>query len=254
MNCNATRVLALLLAASTMNAAEFAVASIRPNTAGNFGKEGSERDKITISPTSLIMWNVTLQTCLRWAYDIRDYQITGPGWLTSEHYDISAKTSEDTDVPQMRRMLQRLLTERFRMSVHYEAKELPVYVMTVKRKDKLKPATGPGPGTARPVGGAFEFRNFSMAELADRLATRPFKVDRLVLDRTGLEGLYDFKVELAGDLIGLKHALEGIELGSPGAPSMLPILQDQLGLAFKSQKAPVDSLTIDHAEKVPSGN
>ena len=241
-------------AAQVPSAPEFAVASVRSNRAGNAGGEGSEKEKITVTPTSLTMWNVTLRSSLLWAYDMRDYQVAGPGWLSSERYDIAAKTSEAAALQQMRLMLQKLLAERFLMSVRYEAKELPVYMMSVKRRDKLKPSVGVGPGAMLPTGGAIEFRNYSMSELADRLATRPFKVDRVVLDRTGLEGAFDFKVEFAADLSGLKHALEGIELASPGAPSMLPILQEQLGLVFKAQKAPVDCVIVDHAERVPSGN
>ena len=260
--CKIRRAVAVLFVAATLveagnaqsaSAAEFAVASIRPNRAGNMKGEGSDNEKTTISPTSLIMWNVTLRSCLRWAYGLHDYQVEGPGWMASDRFDISAKTSEESTVEQMKLAVQKLLGDRFKMTVRYEAKELPIYAMSVKRRDKLKAAAG-GERTMRPAGGAMEFRNFSMADLAERLGVRPFKLDRIVLDRTELPGLFDFKVEFSDDINGLKRALEGIELGSPGAPSMLPLLQEQLGLAFKPQKAPIDSLIVDHALRVPSGN
>jgi uncharacterized protein (TIGR03435 family) len=126
--------------------------------------------------------------------------------------------------------------------------------MFVKRRDKLKASGGGDVSSMLPIGGAIEFRNYSMADLAEHLGARPFKLDRVVIDRTGLDGLYDFKVEFATDGAGMKHALEGIEQGSQGAPSMLPILQEQLGMVFKPQKALVDSLIVERAERVPSGN
>ena len=237
--------------------ADFAVASVRPNLiAKSEPKEGDE-EKITLSPGSLIMWNVTLRSCLRWAYDLRDYQIVGPSWLASEHYDISAKASGPVPTRDMRQMLQRLLVDRFHMIVRIEAKELPVYAMSLststRKRDRLKPSTGDQP-VMKPVDGALEFRAYLMADLAERLATRPFKLDRMVIDKTALDGRYDFKVEFASDGGGMKGALEAMELNTPGAPSMLPFLQDQLGLVFKAQKAPIDSLIIDHAERIPSGN
>jgi uncharacterized protein (TIGR03435 family) len=253
MNYNAIRVSALLLTALTANAADFAVASIRPNATGNLKGEGSENEKISFTPTSLTMWNVTLRSCLRWAYGMRDYQITGPGWLDGNHFNITAKTSEDSTVEDLRIALQNLLRDRFQMQVRYEAKEMPVYAMSVRRPGKLKPATG-GEPSMLPAGGAIEFHNYSMGELAERLASRPFKLDRRVVDRTGLDGLFDFKVELSNDLTGLKHALEGIELEVSGAPSMMSVLQEQLGVVFKPQKAAIDSLIVDRAEKMRTGN
>src|SRR5438045_2529586 len=111
MNLTAIRVSALLSMTLASHAqSEFAVASVKPNLAGNAGGEGSDRQKITLSPSSLIMWNVTLRSCIRWAYDLRDYQISGPAWLASERLDITAKTSGDVPVKEMKLMLRRLLT------------------------------------------------------------------------------------------------------------------------------------------------
>jgi uncharacterized protein (TIGR03435 family) len=240
-----------------LRAEDFAVASVRSNPTANAGaKEGLE-EKITLSPAGVIMWNVTLRSCIRWAYDMPDNQVFGPGWLASQHYDISAKAQGDVPVREMRIMMQRLLADRFQLAVRFDAKVLPVYEMTLapsgKKRDRLKPSSN-GEPSMKPEGGAIEFHGYSMKEFAERLAARPFKVDRPVMDKTRLEGLYDFKVEFAAEGAGMKLALEGIEQGSPGAPSMIPMLQDQLGLVFKAVKAPVDSLVVEHAEKLPTGN
>jgi len=236
---------------------EFAVSSVRPNQVGNSGgKEGFE-EKITVTPASVIMYNVTLRSCVRWAYDLRDYQVFAPSWLASQHYDITAKPSAEASVPEMRLMMRRLLADRFRLIVRQEAKELPAYAMTVspssRKRERFKSSTG-GEQSMKFSGGSIEFHAYSMADLAERLGSRPFKLDRLVVDKTGLEGTYDFKLEVAEDVRGMKLAFEGMEQNSPGSPSILTFLQDQLGLVFKAQKAPVESLIVVSGERVPTGN
>ncbi len=249
---------ALLAAAAvsrTLAAADFAVASVKPNLMGNAGGEGSEREKIAISPAGLTMRNVSLRSCIRWAYGVRDYQISGPGWMASQRYDIAANSASPASGEELRAMMQKLLAGRFKMALHRESKELPVYAMVVGKKGgKMQPAAGGG-SSMRPVGGALVFNNYSMAELAERLATRPFNLDRLVLDRTGLDGAFDFTLKFAENENELKHTLEGMEQGSADQGlSMFTILQEQLGLNFKARKAPVESLVIEHAEKVPAEN
>jgi uncharacterized protein (TIGR03435 family) len=234
---------------------EFAVASVKASQRGNAGGEGSEREKISISPGGLIMRNVSLRSCIRWAYGVRDYQISGPGWLASERYEIAAKSSAPASSDELRQMAQKLLADRFKLTLHRESRELPVYAMVAGKKGaKLRPAAG-GETTMLPLGGALVFRNCSMAELADRLGARPFSLDRLVLDKTGLDGAFDFTLKFSDNAGDLKHTLEGMEQGGGDqGPSMFTILEGQLGLAFKTQRAPVASLVIDHAEKIPTEN
>jgi uncharacterized protein (TIGR03435 family) len=101
-----------------------------------------------------------------------------------------------------------------------------------------------------PSGGELVFRNCSMADLAEKLANRPFKLDLPVLDRTGLEGRFDFALKLASNDNELKHTLEGMEQG----PSIFVFFQDQLGLKLELKKAPLDVLIIDSVERIPIGN
>lgn len=237
-------------------APEFAVASVKPNPQGNAGAEGSEREKITLSPVGVSMRNITLRSCLIWAYDMRDSQISGPAWLASEHFDIVANASGPVSPDRLRPMMQKLLTDRFKLELHRESKDVPVYAMTLapKKTSKLQPATGED-SSMIPSGGAMIFRNYSMPDFADRLTSRPFKLDRLVIDKTGLTGIFDFKINFAENEAGMKHTLEGMEQGKADqVTSMLTILQEQLGLTFKPQKSPVETLVIDRAEKVPTAN
>src|SRR5580698_1440519 len=118
----------------------FDVASVKPNRAG-IG-ENAPREKITASPGSLTMQNVSLQTCIKWAYGLRDFQISGPGWLASEKYQIAAKAPGPAPEPELRLMLRALLSERFKLKTHMETKEKPVYELVVaKNGPKLHAAT-----------------------------------------------------------------------------------------------------------------
>ena len=227
----------------------FDVASVKPDKAG-FG-ETAPREKITASPGSLTMQNVSLQACIKWAYGLRDFQIAGPGWISSEHYDISAKASGAASVSELRVMLRALMAERFQLKSHTETKEKPVYALVVaKNGPKFHASTEDGDPSFGPAGGELVFRNFSMADLADRLASRPFKLDLPVLDRTGLDGRYDFSLKLATNPDELKHTLEGMEQG----PSIFVFFQDQLGLKLESRKGPVEMLIVESAAKVPTEN
>jgi uncharacterized protein (TIGR03435 family) len=236
------------------NSPAFDVASIKPNQMGNAGGEKAERENITVSPEGVIMRNVSLRSCLRWAYSVKDFQISGPGWLASEKYDIAAKTAPPTSNDQLRLMMQTLMADRFKLALHRETKDLPVYALVVAKNGRKlhEAAAGDVKGSMRPAGGGLEFRNFSMAEFAEQLAARPLKVDRPVFDKTDLNGTFDFTLKLADNMQDLKSTLEGIEKGEGQAIST--IIQQQLGLRLQPQKGPVEVLVIEHAEKVPTGN
>ena len=243
-----------LAAFAAPNPPAFDVASVKPNQIGSAGGEKSERENITVSPEGVIMRNVSLRSCLRWAYDVRDFQITGPGWLATEKYDIAAKTAPATSNGQLRLMMQTLLGDRFKLALRRETKDLPVYALVVgKNGPKFhESAAGDVKSSMRPSGGGLEFRHYSMTEFADQLAARPLKVDRPVFDKTELTGAFDFTLRLADNMAELKRTLEGMEQGEGQAIST--VIQEQLGLKLQPQKGPVEVLVVEHAEKVPSEN
>jgi len=229
----------------------FEVASVKPDKIGNGGGESAAREKITTSRQSLTMQNVSLQTCIKWAYGLRDFQIAGPSWLSSEKYDIAANASGAATEQELRLMLRALLAERFKLKTRIETKEKPVYALVVaKNGPKLHAAVKDGDPSFRPVGGELVFLNFSMADLADRLSSRPFKLDLPVFDRTGIDGRFDFALKLATNPDELKHTLEGMEQG----PSIFVFFQDQLGLKLEARKGPVEILIVESAEKIPAEN
>jgi uncharacterized protein (TIGR03435 family) len=244
--------LLLLAFAGCLFAQSFEVASIRINKDDQSGAAG-KRISVETSPSSLIMRNVTLLSCLRWAYDVRDYQITGgPDWRNSDRFDIVAKPPAAASDDQLKHMLRLLLVDRFKLALTRETKELPAYVITVDRNGhRLKPSIGEGQRGMRPAEGGLEFHNASMSDLEQFLNT-VLAGDKPVFDKTGLMGRYDFTLILFNDAI--KGGGDGIKgaIADAGGVAYSDALK-RLGLKMESQKVPLETLTIDHVEK-PSEN
>ncbi len=238
---------ALVLSASAQQPA-FEVASVkthRPDIAG----ENRGRESIDTVPGVLTVRNASLSSCIKWAYLVRDYQISGPAWLNDERYDITAKAAGRARLDELRRMLGTLLAERFRLQVHREAKELPVYRLVVaKSGPKLHKAELGGNTSMQGENGSFVFRGTSMAQLVEDLSSLS-QVDRPVLDRTGISGVFDFSLKFGEDNNEMKRAL----IGGDG-PSIFTLIKEQLGLKLEARKDVVEVLVIDHAEKAPSEN
>ena len=122
----------------------FEVASVKRGAGG--GPPGDIPRNMDGSPGSFAMRNVPLRFALEWAYDLKDYEISGPDWINGEErYDIIAKAAGPATNDQMKLMLQALLLERFKMNVHREMRDLPVYVLLPgKGPAKVKPASTDG--------------------------------------------------------------------------------------------------------------
>jgi uncharacterized protein (TIGR03435 family) len=192
---------------------------------------------------------LTLNVILRQAYGLEHYQITGgPAWLDTDRFDIEAKAAGEPTKEQMMAMLQALLADRFQLKVHRESREGNVYALVVaKGGHKLKPPTGDrsfislhrnDPPTEPGVHYSLVGNKASLALIAARLGQQ---LGLPVIDRTGIEGEFDFKVDYAvGD--------------NPDSGIPLPIaIQEQLGLKLERAKGPVETLVVDRAAK-PSSN
>ena len=221
----------------------FDVASVKPSQIARAGGEGSRRERIDRSPGSLTMRNVSISFCIQWAYSVKFYQISGPRWLVDERYDIVAKASGSHDDGQLRLMLQTLLADRFKLKLHREKKELPVYALVVgKDGPKLRPSTADGDSDMQVAAGSFVFQRTSMQDLADRLSDL-VGVDRPVIDETGIKGVFDVTLKSAA-----RAALEG------DGPSIFTSLREQLGLRLEPRKGRLEILVVDFADKVPTEN
>jgi bla regulator protein BlaR1 len=249
---------------------KYEVASIKPTkSSGNSHSSHTTEDEFNTSNTSLTR-------LIRQAYglslgrDFDDGRVVGaPGWANSDSYDIDAKMDssaadalkklkQSEQIIARQRMLRALLADRFKLVVHTETKEFPVYVLGIaKNGPKLheaKPddtyANGYKLANGSPAGVGFDSdkegevtaQGVTAARLADWLSRQ---VGRTVIDKTGLSGKYDFKLEWNPD--------SGDDSSGDKAAAVLVAVQQQLGLKLESGKWPVEIIVVDHAER-PTGN
>jgi uncharacterized protein (TIGR03435 family) len=255
---------ACLCLGQTPAAPAFDVASVKATELSRAGGEGSKRQSVNTSPGSLIMRNFSLKSCVQWAYNLKDYQVSGPGWIESERYDIVAKAADPVKDDELRRMLQALLADRFKLVCHRETKELPVYALGIAKEGlKMKPSVGEGESNFKPAKGLNRFslvmEHTSMPQFAD-LLSQPLQ--RPVVDQTGLTGGFDFTLDLA-KYLGMDMSQgprpEGDGMTKPVGLStiegaVIMALREQLGLKLESKKSPIDMVVVDKAEKVPTEN
>ena len=219
----------------------FEVASIKPN------HSGSGRSSTNGTKGQLRMENLSLKRLIQRAYDVRDFSLSGPDWLDTEHFDILAKPPEGAPPEKFTLMLQTLLTERFKLAVHREKKTMAGYALVVAKKGaKLEAAEETKSSSTNTSRGRLEARGVSMSTLADALA---HQVDRPVEDLTGLTGSYNFKLEWTPDAAASEKSSD-VALG----PTLFTALQEQLGLQLRAQKVTIEVLVVDSAERVPTEN
>jgi uncharacterized protein (TIGR03435 family) len=215
--------------------------------------------------------NILLKNLMQYqAYGIPEPRILGgPKWLSSERFDIEAKTDSsvadqlrtlgrDRRRLQTQAMFQQLLADRFKLIVHWETRNLPVYALVV---------TGNAPGLhalkqsdASPTRiststGQFTAEGVTMAEMAQALTQElSSELSRVVVDRTGLAGRYDVTLKWTPDTgsAPVNSGTEGAQAPDSG-PSIFTAIREQLGLRLESTKGPVQVLLIDHVE-MPSEN
>jgi uncharacterized protein (TIGR03435 family) len=197
--------------------------------------------------------NTTLKNVLARAYQVKWYQVTGPAWISTERYDILAKAPDNTPKDQIPLMLQGLLAERFKLTLHREMKEMPVYaLMTGKAVLQLQKAEhgGEEPASFEMKDSHREAKNMSLAQLADMLS---LMLARPVLDVTGVSGYYDFAFDYSMEEMGGMAATDAGAGATNSAPSVFTILHG-LGLKLESRKAPIEVIVIDGGNQMPVEN
>jgi uncharacterized protein (TIGR03435 family) len=253
--------------------ATFEVASVKLNKSGdgNGNMRGVGSDRVVAT-------NMPVRPMITFAYQVAGYQlIGGPGWLATDRYDINAKlevtpTTVQPFIPgsttpnPMQLALRTLLEDRFKLKMHRETRELDIYALVMAR-----PGGGPGPGLkpttqdcskpvepARPGApapgapgqpfcgiagspGRVRFGGLPASSFATAFAG---PAGRMVVDRTGMTGSWDFELTFAPENRG-----PDAPPADPNAPSFFTAVQEQLGLKLESTKGPVDVLVIDSVEK-----
>jgi bla regulator protein blaR1 len=272
----------------------FEVASVKPDNGPfripNFGMDDSDSFGAT-PPGNRFFADFGVISYVLFAYKL---SLTGdqmqamvahlPSWVASQRFEIEAKARGNPTKDQMRLMMQSLLADRFKLAVHFETQQVPIYVLTLVKPGQLGPklrphseglacdatpspeaasadpvstwACGPQGMTASPdhtrllAGG----REFTMGRLASGLPrlNPPGQGSvigpdvRPVVDQTGLAGTFDFRIEWS-PASAEPIAPFGVE-PDPLGPTFIEALHDQLGLKLQPAKGPVGTLVIDHIE------
>jgi uncharacterized protein (TIGR03435 family) len=198
--------------------------------------------------------NMSLGLLIGMAYGVTPGQISPLDARISQKFDIEAISDRAATRDQMLRMLQTLLTNRFRLSIRHETRKVPAYALVaVRRQPGLHLSKEQLPWTLsrargqEQASGRLIFENESMRDFASVLSTLVV-VGRVVVDQTGLKGNYDFHLTFAPS-----DRVADPATAPPDAPSIFTAVQEQLGLKLEPRRAPVDFLVIEHVEK-PSEN
>jgi len=291
---NASKSLLIVLSAATVFAQtpprpEFEVATIRPSTQ-------TPQDGVTagvrIDGAQVRCALLTLKDYIGIAYRIKLYQVSGPDWLGSERFDIAGTIPAGGSATQFPEMLQSLLEERFKLKIHRDKKDFPVYVLDVAKSGlKMQESAAPDPDLAKadakgPVnvtgtggsqgvsinygrGTSYTFSNnrFEAKRFTMELFTANLErfVDRPIVDMTELKGTYDIVLDVTQEDYRAMLIRAGINAGVTLPPEALRLLDgasvaslfdaiQKLGLKLDARKAPLDLLVIDDARKTPTEN
>ena len=257
----------------------FEVASVKANQSG----EGFIRFGM-LPGGRFTAQNAPFRELLRFAFQVQPFQMEGlPAWATSDRFDVTAKAEGEIpptgpgQVGPIQFMMRTLLAERFGLVYHEETREMPIMALVLARQDgrlgpKLEKSTtdcqaifaarrGGGPGAPPPpppglgeklqcgfrVGpGTMSGGATQLAQLAQFLSQN---MGRIVLDKTGLTGNYDFDVTYTPDQVpnfnGQPNLPPGVPPIDPNGPSLATALQEQLGLKLESQRGPVTMFVVD---------
>ena len=243
---------AVLAFAAQAAAPAFEVASVKPNTDAPLVFSGIT----AISNGRLSATAMTVKELIAGAYRMEVREITGgPGWIESDRYDIEARASDAAGEPQLRLMLQTLLAERFRVRLHRETREGPVYALVVApggpKMKAFSGECGDGPGLITLYG-----RLIGKCGSPDKIAASLSRVmDRPVIDRTALTGSFgDIRLDWVPDDTQFPGWGRGLKpVSDPAGASLFTAIQEQLGLRLEPARGPVEIVVIDAAER-PAAN
>ena len=253
----------------------FEAASIKPNKSGDGNRfirrqPGGRFDAVNVATRFLITF----------AYQLQPFQLAGdPDWVKNDRFDINAKMEGDppptppgAGPDPMMLAVRALLADRFTLVMHTETRDLDIYALVMARPGgkpgpALKPAAGdcaaelksgrrggPPPGPNDPVTcgsrqsiGHIRFGGMPLSVFANGISGQ---LGRMVIDRTGLAGNWDFELTFAPErpLGALRPGVEPPPV-DPNAPTIFTAVQEQLELKLDATKGPVDVWVIDRIEQ-----
>ena len=243
----------------------FDVVSIKPNlSTGDLIMLGGPE----LSHGGFLARNVPIRYLVQFAYNVQDFLISGgPGWISSDRFDIEAKADRPLTVEQGRVLVRAILQDRFQLKVRRQSANKPVYALMVSKggaklnlsADQTPPVLGPPPegaprrnelprGAARIGPGQFHSFARPISALAQVITAQ---LNRPVLDQTDLKGLYDIDLKWTPDQTPANLPAEARP--DPTGPSLFTALEEQLGLKLKATNGHVEVVVIEKVEK-PTAN
>lgn len=264
---------AIVGAQAPPTSAQFEVATIKVNNSGD------PRQFVQRQPGGRVtVTNMPVRQLIAFAYQLQPFQLVGgPSWIGSDRFDIIAKLEGDPEFPlpgtgadPIQLAMRTLFADRFKLKLHQESREMDIYALVL-----AKPASGPGAGLKQsttdcqaiararrggppgppPPGtpfcglmgmpGQIRMGGFPLSQMTTMLAGL---TGRMVVDRTGLTGTWDFTLTFQAEMRGQPPPGVDLPAPDPTAPSIFTALQEQLGLKLESTKGPVDVTVIDAIE------
>jgi len=220
----------------------FEVATIRPSQSGSRGAD--------ITPGNLIFRNAPLLEIVAFAYGVQNLQVSGPSWLPNARFEIIAKAPNPASRDEMRAMLQTLLAERFKLTLHREMKEMSALVLTLgKNGHKLQENSVEGSPSFTTGPLRLSGNGATLKQMTDFISR---EIGVLVVDRTGLTGRYNYKVDINAFVTEEMRRAGGPPIEAPFIVSQA--LREQLGFTVDSSKVPVEIVVIDRIDKEPTEN
>ena len=184
----------------------------------------------------------TLRDLIRQAYEVKDYQISGPAWIAEDKFEIAATMPAGATRREVPGMMRSLLERRFHLKVRREMRKTTVYALVPgKSGAKLTPASAArgGPGIVNP--GRIAAIASSLAAFADLLSKAS---SRPVMDATDIAGSYDFDLRFAPET----------DAAADAGPTMEAALREQYGLRLEKREKPVEFLVVEQADRTPVEN
>ncbi|HXD76044.1 MAG TPA: TIGR03435 family protein [Vicinamibacterales bacterium] len=264
---------------------EFEVASVKPFSIGQIDGPVTLGAKIDGAQVRLL--GLAMRDLLSSAYRVKLYQLSGPEWIQTERYDISAKLPAGVSPEKLPEMIQTLLAERFGLKVHREQKEMPVYALLpgkppLRLKEVVVDPNAPpqkavevsGTGSAAGIsvnlgnGSSYTFAGGKLTATKVTSATIAAVLerftDRPVMDLTGLKGTYDLEAQFSPEETQTLMIRAAVAAGVQLPPQALRLLDgggnpiesgaEQLGLKIDGRRMPVDIIVIDQIQKTPTDN
>lgn len=225
---------------------DWEVVTVRP------GDPYAKSDRIHLRGNHVTLENETVESLVMSSYNLQKNQIAGvQEWVREERWTVDGLADADGEpnAKQLQAMVRKVLSARFELQLHHEQREMPVYALTVIKGGPRLTANPSDPDGLMDQenhgGNGWRMDTFKNTSMTDLVSFLRFRVDRPIVDQTGLKGRYDLQ---------LKWTPNEIEATTPDAPpGLFTAIQEQLGLKLEPTRAPAEVLVIDKVEK-PGAN